>query len=84
LCEKLESVLLFSDVDGLPEEPETSPKLFRNVMLQLRLEQVTEHVLQLVEHGLLVHRLHLDVQDLKKQKICIERFKDFKNNDLHL
>ncbi len=61
LCEELEGILLLANVDGLSKKSETSPKLLRDVMLQLRLQQVAENVLQLVENGLLVNGIHLDV-----------------------
>jgi hypothetical protein len=61
---------LFPNVDRLPEKSESSPELFRNVILKLRLEQVAEHVLELIEYSLLVDRVQVNTQDLKKARPC--------------
>lgn len=48
---ELKGILLFSDVDRVAIYVKTLPKLERFVVLQLRLEEVSEHSLQLVEHA---------------------------------
>ena len=68
LSEKLEGVLLFPDIDRLSEKPESPPELFGDVVLKLGLEQVAEHVLELVEDGLLVDRVQVDAEDLQGDK----------------
>ena len=54
LVEELEGILLLPDVDLLAEVTVARPELFRDVELEPGLLQVTEDVLQLVEHAVLV------------------------------
>ena len=71
LREKLEGILLFPDVDRLPEEPEGPPELLRGIVLKLGLEQVAEDVLELVEDGLLVDGVQVDAEDLQRgRELC--------------
>ena len=65
LREKLESVLLFPNINRLAEKSETSPEFFWYVMLKLGLQQMTENVLKLIKYRLFIHSVHLDVQNLK-------------------
>ena len=65
LREKLESVLLFPNINRLAEKSETSPEFFWDVMLKLLLQQMTENVLKLIKDRLFIHSVHLDVQNLK-------------------
>ena len=47
---KVERVLLFADVDAVAPESEHLPEVFGNVVLQLAIQQMSKHVLNLVKH----------------------------------
>ena len=66
LREKLECVLLLSDIDRLAKQPETPPKLFWHVIFEFGFQQVSEKILKLVENGVVLNDVvcQLDTEDL--------------------
>lgn len=49
--EEIEGVLLFADVDSFAPKTEHAPEPFRFVILQLALQKMTHHLLNLKQHA---------------------------------